>query len=101
MNAPAPTPCIPSAIHIEKGVAFPAAAVRIRVNHSYPWADMEVGDSFALPLTGERWATLRLDKAAVRISRAANAWVTRHQSARKFSVRTLEKEGVVRCWRVR
>ena len=62
----------------------------------YPFPDMAVGDSFAVPLTGEMYdgedqAARRLRSSAIRRARTHGG---------KFTVRTDRKAGEARCWRV-
>jgi hypothetical protein len=76
-------------VDIEKNVPLP-----IRVKPSkYPWAEMQVGDSFLfLPQDGESTRDTQL-----RACNAASQWGRRHTT--RFTVRTL-KDGNVRVWRV-
>ena len=62
----------------------------------YPFLIMKVGDSFAVPLTGER--RKGEDAAACRL-RAAASRHSRFHGVR-FSIRTDREKGVARCWRV-
>jgi hypothetical protein len=62
----------------------------------YPFPIMEVGDSFAIPLTGsmrksEDCATARLRSAAIRHARTHGG---------RFSIRTNREAGEARCWKV-
>lgn len=81
-------------IEINKDLPTPPPATgRPRI---YPFPTMEVGDSFAVPLTGiirksEDVATDRLRCAAVFYARKHGC---------KFTVRSDRENGVVRCWRV-
>lgn len=74
-------------MEIERGIPVPVRAV----NRSYPFADMEVGDSFALGFD----ANLRN-----RLSSAAS--LAGRRLGRRFTTRVVEEDGVrvVRCWRV-
>lgn len=70
-------------IAIEKGIPMPASqAGRHRL---YPWNEMEVGDSFLMPVTRGQTALNQCQKASARYGR-------------KFSVRKVE--GGYRVWRV-
>ena len=80
-------------IKIEKNVPVPSGAGRGR-NPLYPFTDMEIGDSFALPLVAEAGGST----ATNRVNQAASQHSRRHGA--KFTVRTLRDEGIVRCWRV-
>ena len=62
----------------------------------YPFPIMEVGDSFAIPLAGERRKDE--DAAAARLRAAASRYSRFHGG--RFSIRTDREAGVVRCWRV-
>ncbi len=63
----------------------------------YPFPDMAVGDSFAVPLEdvnnpkGENVTACRLRGSAIRYARAHGG---------KFTVRTDRETGEARCWRV-
>ena len=82
-------------IEIDKSTPMPFMAVgRPR---KYPFAKLQVGDSFAVPLVG---VMLRNgDTAVVRLSAAAFAYSRRYGG--KFTVRTDRENNVARCWRVR
>lgn len=62
----------------------------------YPFPDMVVGDSFAVPLAGE--TRDGEDHAAVKLRCAAIRYARVHGG--KFTVRTDREAGVARCWRV-
>jgi len=64
----------------------------------YPLADMQVGESFAVPLIGEEYQSGKGDKATKMIAASVSRYSRIH--AVKFVVRTLKDEGVVRVWRV-
>ena len=80
-------------IEIEKNVPMPLSRVSL-----YPFAQMNVGDSFAIPLTGRLMPNGRdrvvntLAASAVRYAKKA--------TGKKFTIRTIKDEGVARCWRV-
>ena len=63
----------------------------------YPFPNMAVGDSFAVPLghennaKGESMAAVRLRSSAIRYARTHGG---------KFTVRTDREAGEARCWRV-
>ena len=88
---------------IDKKVPLPRAKSGLnRACHKYPFDVMEKGDSFAVPLSGEITTAGKnapYDKALVRVRSAASNFSRRR--GRKFTVRTLKDEGVVRCWRVK
>ena len=43
-------------IRIEKGISIPPAGLRTKLWHVYPFADLQVGDSFVMPKGGhEKW----------------------------------------------
>ncbi|MXO67764.1 hypothetical protein GRI72_02815 [Altererythrobacter marinus] len=72
---------------IEKGIEMPASH---RAMRRYPFADMEVGDSFAVPVNdGEDDMTVR-----------SAAWDYGRRHGMKFTGRLLRDEGVLRVWRV-
>lgn len=68
---------------VEKGVPRPKLKGR---NSKYPWADMEVGDSFAAP----KKLSISLVNSAAQQSRK-RGW--------KFSVRTMDEQ-TCRVWRI-
>jgi len=68
-------------ITIQKGVPLPK-----RANNKYPFQEMEVGDSFELPVS---------QKAAV----ARSAWSRGLELEAKFTVRQISDE-TVRVWRI-
>ena len=81
-------------IQIEKDVPLPPEGMGRPAK--YPFRDMEIGDSFSVPLTGVRQDGQ--DIAATRLrSRASSA---AKEIGRKFAVRTDNENNVVRCWRV-
>lgn len=80
-------------IEIEKNVPVPIRwAGRSRI---YPFPDMAVGDSFAIPLTNDR--VDGDDKAAIRLRSSAIIYGKRHDCT--FTVRVDRAGGVARCWR--
>lgn len=62
----------------------------------YPFPDMEVGDSFTIPLSGTV-GRRGMDTVASKVRCAACGFARR--SGWKFTVRTERADGVVRCWR--
>lgn len=72
-------------IEIEKGVPMPADAGQ--GPSKYPWALMEIGDSFFVP-NGDRVATVRQQAAK-----------KGGQLGRKFTVSAKGQNGGVRVWR--
>lgn len=79
---------------IEKGIEMPAHTSRRR---RYPFTDMEVGDSFFVPLDGRKAENLASSiSGSARSGRAARA------NGRRYVTRTVVENGVkgVRCWRV-
>lgn len=76
---------------VEKGVPRPKGYGSGNRRGKYPWAQMEIGDSFAVPRSEE-------EHQLNYISRAASLWGKRN--ARKFSLRSLTENGqrVIRIW---
>lgn len=66
---------------IEKGIPMPTGTKLPK----YPWAEMEVGDSFVVP-----------DDKVIRVRSAAQQWNSNH--AEKFVVRK-GFDDIYRCWR--
>ena len=69
-------------IKIDKDIPFPTGKT---ATSKYPFGEMKVGDSFALP-----------KERAIALSSSANSYRRAHPGM-KFCVRTVEKE--VRVWR--
>ena len=82
-------------IHIEKDVPPPER--KTGRPPKYPFMKMEVGDSFTLPLAG----TLT-NKGSDTVTQRLRSATENHTKkyGRKFMLRTLKDEGVVRCWRI-
>ncbi len=93
LNAATPGPW--SETKIEKGVPLPKP--RRRRSGSFPFDGMEIGDSFAVPIAGERYPS-GSDKAQASLSVAARKYGKERGKA--FAVRIIRNEGIVRCWRV-
>lgn len=80
-------------VRVDKDVPLPAVrrtGHRGGVAAKYPWAKMEVGDSFFVA------------KDAATIGASANAWAHRNNPFAQFSVLKVVEAGVVgaRAWRV-
>lgn len=82
-------------IAIEKNIPLPGK--RAGAGNAYPFDDMEVGDSFSVPFSGESWGKWG-DKSVSRVSAACAAYSKKHN--RKFVTRTFKHEGIIRCWRI-
>ena len=82
-------------MQIEKGIPFPRPTGG--APRKYPFPDMEVGDSFAVPMEGVM-GNKGMDIAADRVRCAACNYA--RPNGVKFIVRTIREDGVVRCWRV-
>ena len=84
-------------ITIEKNVPLPKPRMRSGVT-AYPFPQMEVGDSFAMPR--ERGYTLTgSDKTQNTLSACARNYAKKHNPNARFSVRLID-ENTVRVWRV-
>jgi hypothetical protein len=70
------------AIKIEKGVPLPTNGSK------YPFAEMEVGDSFAVLIKEEN-----------KIRAAAGAYNSKHKGESRLSIRKLS-DNSFRCWKV-
>jgi hypothetical protein len=80
---------------IDKGLPTPPP-VKGRPR-KYPFPDMAVGDSFAVPLSGKN--TLKgEDSTAHKLRCSAMRYARLHGG--KFTVRTDRQAGEARCWRV-
>lgn len=84
-------------IVIERGIPMPRAP-KLSGKIVYPFGEMEVGDSFSVPLTGEQSSDGRTDKAYRRISCAAASW--KRKNGRDFSTQIDRANSIVRCWRI-
>ena len=82
-------------INIDKGVPTPKPTGG--APRKYPFPDMEVGDSFTIPLSGAI-DHKGMDTVATKVRCAACRFARR--SGWKFTVRTERADGVARCWRV-
>ena len=90
-------------IVIEKNIPIPGGLAYRTL--PYPFAGMEVGDSFSIPLSADQ---IRIRSKA--ITRNAATYHLREQCLRfrkrpdnvdrKFTIRELNEEGLVRCWRI-
>lgn len=77
---------------IDKGVQVPLPDGRGGGNAKYPWADMEPGDSFFVPLEG-----------AAKFIRHMSAPPKLREAGMEYARRTVTENGVngVRFWRVK
>jgi len=80
---------------IEKGIEMPARKGGSGRPGKYPFSDMEVGDSFAVPVDDDQDVETRKQT----VSNCARTWAKRNSLERTFSVR--EVGGVLRCWRTK
>lgn len=74
---------------IEKGIPVPASRKFGENASKYPWRAMSEGDSFAVPLNGDRKTQARVSVSARKAGKCLN---------RKFVTRRTGE--VVRVWRV-
>jgi hypothetical protein len=82
-------------MEIESDVPIPKRGIgRPR---KYPFPDMKVGDSFAVPL-GEARTTKRGYLVTYRIAQAAKVYQRRHGG--KFIAHSVTDKNEARCWRV-
>ena len=89
-------------ITIDKNIPIPSNVADGGRPALFPFRQMEVGDSFAIPLAGEAELNAagghKWDKNVRRIRNAA--FHHQRKYGVKFTVRELRDEGVARCWRV-
>ena len=76
-------------MEIEKNIPIPATDGR--GGRKYPWAEMDIGDSFFVDECSKQ-------KKAI-IGTAAISWVKYHKNDKKFTVR--DYEGGIRVWRIK
>lgn len=81
-------------IVIEKGIPIPEVILK---GSKFPFDDMEIMDSFAIPIE-EMTEQGKIVHNSSSISTAAGHFCRTHKG-RKFVVRLLRKEGIIRCWR--
>lgn len=82
-------------IVIERGIAvLPAGTGRPRM---YPFPDMEVSDSFSIPLSGETHPSGG-DVAVQRLRSAADSYARKYGG--QYVVRTDRETNKARCWRI-
>lgn len=77
-------------IPIDKGVAVPAKTSR---NATYPFADMEVGDSFYVASVKENH-----QRILGSVATCVRHYVTRRAPQKRFTVRQIDSG--IRCWRL-
>ena len=87
--------------NVEKSVPIPTRERGGRRGETkYPWADMKIGDSFAVPARGPT-KTLQQDKAQNSLATSARHWGLLHGSKDfKVTTRLVDEGKFVRCWRV-
>jgi hypothetical protein len=93
-------------IKIDKNISIPEGWRQGRSDllDQFPFAHMEIGDSFAVPLSEKTYTTgdgYTVNRATKQIR--AQVAKFRNQNpflGMRFSIKSLEKEGIVRCWRV-
>lgn len=85
---------IPTAIKVDKGIPRPRGAGR-RGGTKYPWEDMQVGDSFAVPLRGR-------PASAVQAGLTSSKSGAQKKYGHKYVTSVVDEDGVrvVRVWRV-
>lgn len=89
------------AVKIESGVPLPRRSNSGGRPCKYPFHDLKVGDSFAIPLGGDVLLTGnhgKKDRFLSTLRAAASQYSKRNGG--KFTVRTMRDEGVIRCWRI-
>jgi len=77
---------------IEKNIPIPKIC-RPGRNFIYPFNEMEVGDSFFVPLNGEK-------KTAVQASIVNSAARRKEPGGKRFTTRYMAEEDGIRCWRI-
>lgn len=87
-----------SDVKVETGLPIPEPRSR-GMKPTYPFAKLKVGESFSVPISGERYGTGN-EKALQRIMCAAANWKRRNDTKAEFTTRIDRADGVVRCWRV-
>ena len=82
-------------IEIEKGIPIPTT--RQLRNSAMPLEKMEIGDSFALPVTEEQ--KNHCGQYASSIRSRVTQWAKKN-GARKFTVLLVNEQSKVRVWRI-
>lgn len=88
---------LPPAITVEKGVPLPPPRLGMHKRPAYPWpfATMEIGDSFAISVP----EGVQANKVAAFLASNARR-CEKKQPGLKFTIRIEEGEKSVRCWRI-
>lgn len=83
-------------LQIEKGIPF-ANRISEAAHYKYPFEDMEIGDSFLIPLEDNKRSTRQNARTLCRVTfeRWAVKW-----SRDEYQIRTAQVEGGIRVWRV-
>ena len=92
---------------IEKGLPIPKiqgiGGLKFGVS-KYPLSQLDVGDSFSIPLLGSERKCRNnggsQDRAPMNLASAISNYYKTHKDGKKFTIRTIKDEGVVRCWRI-
>ena len=83
---------------IEKNIKMPAKMINGVAQHKYPFFEMKVGDSFAVPVDPS--TQLGYIRVANRIAGAIYAQQKRQEGA-KFTYRTMKDKRELRVWRIK
>lgn len=81
-------------IKIEKNIPIKDKRGRRKGEFSYPFKDMNVGDSFFVPFNGKK-----MDSVRTSLHTTARLWALGHNNGRKFSTSIVEEKDGVRIWR--
>jgi hypothetical protein len=87
---------------IDVGVPIPRKRLAL---DRYPFASMELNESFALPDDGRQLMKdgRLINAAAHKLRNSVSRWTATNRSRRRFAIRCVLERGarVVRCWRVK
>jgi len=79
---------------IQSNIPAPPLTQRNGPTRKYPFKDMQVGDSFFVPLSAERWTRER-----TRVEVAAVKYANKNPGVR-FTCASSRYDGGLRCWRI-
>ena len=82
---------------IDKNIPIPTSSQGTATDTKYPFLDMQVGDSFALPVDPN--TNLNFICVARRLSNAVYIHSKRYKNGTKFTVRTDRFKKEIRVWR--
>ena len=83
---------------VEKNIEMPNKMTNGIAHYKYPFADMAVGDSFAVPV--DPTTTLNFIQVAKRVQNALQQ-AKKRQPDRTYAIRTMKHKKCIRVWRIK